>query len=45
MNFVLKNEVAWLGHCKKIALDHYFMVRKGDYAKVAKLELTENTYQ
>ena len=39
-----KIEEAWLGHCKKIALKHYLMVRKGDYARAANLELTEETY-
>ena len=34
-------EQAWLGHCKKIALQHYLMVRKGDYTRAANLELTE----
>jgi len=43
--FGAKNEEAWIGHSKKIAMQHYLMVRKGDYAKAAKLELTENTYQ
>ena len=40
-----KIEEAWLGHCKKIALKHYLMVRKGDYARAAKLELTQHTFQ
>jgi integrase len=39
-----KIEAAWLGHCKRIALKHYLMVRKGDYAKAANLELTELSY-
>ncbi|MCL2347790.1 MAG: hypothetical protein FWC50_05950, partial [Planctomycetaceae bacterium] len=37
-------ETAWFGHSKKIALNNYIMVRNGDYARAAKLELTENTY-
>jgi integrase len=40
-----KIEEAWIGHSNKIALEHYLMVRKGDYAKAAKLELTEDTFQ
>ncbi len=40
-----KNEEAWIGHSKKIALQHYLMVRQGDYAKAAKLELTDISYQ
>ena len=43
--FGTKNEEAWLGHSKKIALKHYLMVRDGDYAKAAGLKLTENSYQ
>ena len=38
-------EEAWLGHSKKIARQHYLMVRQGDYARAAKLELTQHTFQ
>lgn len=43
--FGAKNEEAWLGHSKKIAMKHYLMVRQGDYAKAANLELTSDTYR
>jgi len=40
-----KLEAAWFGHSKKVALKNYVMVRNGDYARAAKLELTEHTFQ